>query len=149
MNWKRRGTAAILAVSALGLITAGCGKSENAAPDAKSNLTAEQSYDRWELKYRSCLQGKGFDLPDQAGQIDFGARQDEFTSASDACIRDIGAAPAVSGDQPAKSRAEIEQDMLGVVRCLRAHGYDVDDPDGTTVHVPDTVTDADLDSCVA
>jgi hypothetical protein len=88
--------------------TATVGKSH--AQHTASAGTADQKYTEWELKFRSCLSGKGFELPKEAGKIDFGDRQDAYEVARDACLRKIGKPPAASGDQPAMSGARDSTD---------------------------------------
>ena len=149
---------AFAAFACLAGLLAGCGNangssgppnnSSASAPDSAG--TADQKYTEWEVKFRSCLSEKGFELPKEAGKIDFGDRQDAYEVARDACIKKIGNPPAASGDQPAVSDKEAKEKELKTLQCLRDHGYKVKDPapgQAAQVEVPDGVSQDGLKEC--
>jgi len=150
-------TFVVSALAAAGLVTmllSGCAAtpaptSAQGSSASSSSGTAKQTYDQWELQYKSCLSGKGFDLPATEGKIDFGNRQPSFDAASDACIKTIGDPPPATSDQPNESHTEVQAKMLAIVNCLRDRGYTLDDPKDTTVVVPDDVSQADINACAA
>jgi hypothetical protein len=112
---------------------------------------ADQKYTEWELKFRSCLSDKGFELPKEPGKIDFGDRQDAYRVVEDACIKKIGKPPTTADDQPAKSDAAAEEQQLKRLQCLRDQGYDVKDPGkGQTpqIQVPEGVSEDGLTKCL-
>src|SRR5690349_1325031 len=93
-----RARIALTAFACLAGLLAGCGTANEAigtasdsststsTADSGSAGTADQKYDAWEAKFRSCLSEAGFELPKEAGQIDFGDRQDAYKVAEDACL---------------------------------------------------------------
>ncbi|MFI7699587.1 hypothetical protein [Nonomuraea sp. NPDC049480] len=151
---------ALAAFACLAGLMAGCGNagepsgtpnsSSASASVSDSAGTADQRYTEWEIKFRSCLSDKGFELPEEAGKIDFGNRQDAYEVARDACIKKIGKPPAASDDQPAMSGEEAKEKELKTLQCLRDHGYDVKDPapgQAAQVEVPDGVSPDGLKEC--
>lgn len=145
---------ALTAFACLAGLLAGCGNAgeSSGTPDNSSASagTADQKYTEWEVKFRSCLSDKGFELPKEAGKIDFGDRQDAYEVAGDACIKKIGKPPAASGDQPAMSDKEAKEKELKTLQCFRDHGYNVKDPapgQAAQVEVPDGVSQDGLKEC--
>ncbi|MFF0308980.1 hypothetical protein ACFYSC_16250 [Streptosporangium sp. NPDC004379] len=151
---------ALAAFACLAGLLAGCGNadessgtpnnSSGAASDSDSAGTADQKYTEWEAKFRSCLSDKGFELPKEAGKIDFGDRQDAYEVAREACIKKIGKPPTAADDQPAMSDEEAKEKELKTLQCLRDHGYNVKDPapgEAAQVEVPDGVSQDGLKEC--
>jgi hypothetical protein len=139
---------AAAALACLAVVLTGCGSADepSAAPSHPSASatagTADQKYTEWELKFRSCLSDKGFELPKEAGKIDFGSRQDAYEVAETACITKIGKPPTASKDEPVLSDNEKKATALKVMQCLRDQGYEVTDRPGQAplVKVPDGVS---------
>jgi hypothetical protein len=142
---------ALAAFACLAGLLAGCGGTDgtSAAPDAAAPAgSADQQYDAWENKYRSCLGDKGFELPKEPGKIDFGDRQDAYEVAEDACLKQIGMPPG-AGDGSAESKKEMLATALKQVQCLRDRGYDIDDPQSDqAIQVPEGVSQDDLNECL-
>jgi hypothetical protein len=151
---------ALAAFTCLAGLLAGCGNaggssgtpndSSASAADSGSAGTADQKYTEWEVKFRSCLGDKGFELPKEAGKIDFGDRQDAYEVARDACINKIGQPPTAAGDQPAISDKEAKEKELKMLQCLRDYGYNVKDPapgQAAQVEVPDGVSQDGWKEC--
>ncbi|MFI7641598.1 hypothetical protein [Nonomuraea sp. NPDC049400] len=111
---------ALAAFACLAGLLAGCGNANESSGTANNSSasasssdyagTADQKYTEWEVKFRSCLSDQGFELPKEAGKIDFGDRQDAYEVARDACIKKIGKPPTASDDQPAMSRQRSKGD---------------------------------------
>jgi hypothetical protein len=148
---------AFAAFACLAGLLAGCGTanetsgtasdSSASASDSGSAGTAGQKYDAWEAKFRSCLSKAGFELPKEAGKIDFGDRQDAYKVAEDACLKKIGK-PPTADDGPKLTDQEMQDLSLERTKCLRDRGYEVDDPKpGTAMVVPEGVKQSDLDEC--
>ncbi|MEV4107781.1 hypothetical protein [Nonomuraea sp. NPDC049695] len=147
---------ALAAFACLAGLLAGCGNAAEPSGAAKnppaSADTADQKYTEWEIKFRSCLSDKGFELPKEPGKIDFGDRQDAYKVAEDACVKQIGKPPTASDDQPAKSGAEAEERKLKQLQCLRDHGYRVKDPgegQAPQIEVPEGVSEDGLTKCLS
>jgi hypothetical protein len=153
---------ALAAFACLAGLLAGCGNASESSgtpnnsmasvsdSDSDSAGTAGQKYTEWEVKFRSCLSDKGFELPKEPGKIDFGDRQEAYEVARDACLSKIGRPPAASGDQPAMSGEEAKEKELKTLQCLRDHGYNVKDPapgQAAQVEVPDGVSQDGLKDC--
>jgi hypothetical protein len=155
---------ALAAVACLTGLLAGCGAANEAndandandaagANSATSNAaasggTADQKYDAWEQKFRSCLSGKGFELPKEAaGHIDFGARQDQYEVAEEACLKQIGK-PPTADDGPKLTPQELQALNLKRAQCLRDRGYDVKDPKPGVFVWPSSVSNADVEGCL-
>jgi hypothetical protein len=150
---------AFAAFACLAGLLAGCGtanetsgtasdsSTSTSTADSGSAGTAGQKYDAWEAKFRSCLSEAGFELPKEAGKIDFGDRQDAYEVAEDACLKKIGNPP--TADDGSKPTDQEMQDMnLERTKCLRDRGYQVDDPKpGTAMIVPEDVKQSDMDAC--
>ncbi|MEV6863969.1 hypothetical protein AB0M44_23545 [Streptosporangium subroseum] len=148
---------AFAAFACLAGLLAGCGTANETSDsststsasgsDSGSAGTADQKYDAWEAKFRSCLSEAGFELPKEAGKIDFGDRQDAYKVAEDACLKKIGK-PPTADDGPKLTDKEVQSLNLERTRCLRDRGYKVDDPKpGTAMVVPEDVKQGDLDEC--
>jgi hypothetical protein len=148
---------ALAAVACLTGLLAGCGAANDAkdaagANSATSNTaasggTADQKYDAWEQKFRSCLSDKGFELPKGDGQIDFGDRQDAYKAAEDACLKQIGK-PPTADDGPKLTDKEQQALNLKRTQCLRDRGYDIKDPKPGGFFWPAFVSDADVEGCL-
>jgi hypothetical protein len=151
---------ALAAVACLTGLLAGCGAADDAggtndatgATGETSNAattagTFDQKYDAWEAKYRSCLSGKGFELPKEAGQIDFGDRQDAYKVAEDGCLKKIGK-PPTNDDGPKLSDEELQALNLKRTQCLRDRGYDIKDPKPGGFFWPAFVSNADVEGCL-
>lgn len=150
---------AFAAFACLAGLLAGCGNANEANDSSTSTSTSDsgsasgaagtagQKYDAWEAKFRSCLSGAGFELPKEAGKIDFGDRQDAYEVAEDACLKKIGEPP--TGDDGSKlTDQEMQALNLTRTKCLRDRGYQVDDPKpGTAMIVPEGVKQSDMDAC--
>jgi hypothetical protein len=145
------------AVACLAILLTGCGKSGE--PDATagggssasgagsgSTGTLDQQRSAWEARFRSCLSGKGFELP-KDGKIDFGDRQAAYEAAEDACLKKVGQ-PPTGGKGSAEDIQKGKEKMLRSVQCLRKLGYKIDDPKDNTLHIPTEVTQKDLNACV-
>jgi hypothetical protein len=138
----------VAALACLAVVLTGCGgasKPGAASTSASTSVsagTADQKYTEWENKFRSCLSDKGFELPKEAGKIDFGDRQDAYEVAGAACTKKIGDPPTASDDEPALSDNEKKEKSLKVMQCLRDQGYEVTDRPGQAplVEVPDGVS---------
>ncbi|MCG5219639.1 hypothetical protein [Streptosporangium sp. KLBMP 9127] len=150
----------LAAFACLAGLLAGCGDANESSgtpnnastsvADSDSAGTADQKYTEWEVKFRSCLSDKGFELPEEAGEIDFGDRQDAYEVARDGCIKKIGQPPTAADDQPALSDEEAKEKELKTLQCLRDHGYNVKDPapgQAAQVEVPDGVSQDGLKEC--
>ncbi|MFC4586543.1 hypothetical protein [Sphaerisporangium corydalis] len=115
--------------------------------------TADQRYTEWELKFRSCLGDKGFELPKEPGKIDFGDRQDAYKVAEEGCLKKIGKPPAASDGRPGESAAEAKEaaeKTLKSLQCLRDLGYDVADPENgqpARIEAPEGASQEDMDKC--
>ena len=151
---------ALATFACLAGLLAGCGNANESsgtptnlaafAADSHSAGTADQRYTEWENQFRSCLSGKGFELPKEPGKIDFGDRQGAYEGARDACLSRIGKPPTASSDQPALSGKEAKEKELTTLQCLRDHGYKVTDPgpgQAPQVEVPDGVSQDGLTEC--
>ncbi|MEV0233741.1 hypothetical protein [Nonomuraea sp. NPDC050786] len=145
---------ALAAFACLAGLLAGCGSAAASSGAVKnppaSADPAGQKYTEWELKFRSCLSDKGFELPKEPGKIDFGDRQDAYEVAEDACLKQIGKPPAASDGRPAKPGAEERK--LKQLQCLRDHGYRVKDPgagQAPQIEVPEGVSEDGLTTCLS
>jgi hypothetical protein len=151
---------AVAAFACLAGLLAGCGSAKESSGPANNSSTsasgsasagtADQQYAEWEIKFRSCLSDKGFELPKEAGKIDFGNRQDAYEVAGAACIKKIGKPPTASGDQPAISDKVKEEKQLKALQCLRDQGYDVTDRgpgQAPLIKVPDGVSPEGSKKC--
>jgi hypothetical protein len=152
---RTRVAAAALACFALALTGCGSADKPSAASASSSSAsasagTADQKYTEWEIKFRSCLSDKGFELPKEAGKIDFGDRQDAYEVAEAACIEKIGKPPTASDDGPAQSDNEKKEARLKALQCLRDQGYEVTDRPGQAplVEVPDGVSPDGSKKCL-
>jgi hypothetical protein len=147
---------ALAAFACLPGLLAGCGSANkpSGAPNNSSASasagTAGQKYDEWEIKFRSCLSDKGFELPKEAGKIDFGDRQAAYEVAETACIKKIGKPPTASSDEPALPDREKKEKALKALQCLRDQGYEVTDRPGQAplVEVPDGVSPDGSKKCL-
>jgi hypothetical protein len=148
---------AVAAVACLAGLLTGCGNSGepsttaggSSAPGAGSDSagTLDQQRSAWEAKFRSCLSGKGFDLP-KDGKIDFGDRQAAYKVAEDSCLKKVGQ-PPTGGKGSAEDIRKGKEKALQSVQCLRKLGYKVEDPKaGNAVMIPDDVSQKDLNACV-
>lgn len=146
---------ALGAVACLAILLTGCGTSGE--PDATagggssasgtgSGGTLDQQRSAWEARFRSCLSGKGFDLP-KDGKIDFGDRQAAYQAAEDGCLKKVGQPPTGSKGS-AEDLQKVKEKLLKSVQCLRKRGYKIDDPQENTLHIPTEVTQKDLNACV-
>ncbi|MCO5973773.1 hypothetical protein [Actinoallomurus soli] len=159
-----RARVALAAVACLASLLAGCGKGGDpsaaaggsAAPasSAGSAGTLDQQYSAWQVKFRSCLSDKGFELPKEPGKIDFGDRQDAYKVAEDACLKQIGQPPTARAKQNTSSKQmqdkQMQEKNLRMARCFRDRGYDVKDPKPEEPLVmPENVAvkQQDLDAC--
>jgi len=140
------------ALACLAVVSTGCGSADKpgGASASVSAGTADQKYTEWEIKFRSCLSDKGFELPKEAGKIDFGDRQDAYEVAGAACTKKIGDPPTASDDGPALSDNEKKEKALKVIQCLRDQGYEVTDRPGQAplVEVPDGVSPDGSKKCL-
>jgi hypothetical protein len=133
-----------------GLLT-GCSRvTPTSAAPTPSAGTADQQYTAWENKFRSCLSDKGFELPKEAGKIDFGDRQEAYEVAGAACTEKIGKPSAASGDEPALSDNEKKEMTLKFMQCLRDQGFEVTDRPGQAplVEIPDGVSPDGSKKCI-
>jgi hypothetical protein len=133
-----------------GLLT-GCSRATpiDAAPTPSAG-TADQKYTEWENQFRSCLSDKGFELPKEAGKIDFGDRQEAYEVAEAACTEKIGKPPAASSDEPALSDNKKKEKALKFTQCLRDQGFEVTDRPGQAplVEIPDGVSPDGAKKCL-
>jgi hypothetical protein len=150
---------ALAAVACLASLLAGCGKGGDssaaaggsAAPASGSGSagTLDQQYSAWEAKFRSCLSDKGFDLPKEAGKIDFGDRQPAYEQASAVCTKKIGKPPTGKEDAGLTDQQKKEK-QLKVLQCLRDQGYQVTDRgngQAPLIQAPDGVSVKDSKKC--
>jgi hypothetical protein len=157
---RRRTRVALATVACLASLLAGCGKEGHsstaaggsAAPASGSASagTQDQQYSAWEAKFRSCLSGKGFELPKDPGKIDFGDRQDAYKVAEAACLKKIGQ-PPTARDRQTMSPKQLQEGYLRKAKCLRDRGYDIKDPKpGEVLVIPANVDvkQRDLDACM-
>lgn len=142
------------AVACLAILLTGCGKpgasanggSSAPATGSDSAGTLDQQRSAWEARFRSCLSGRGFELP-KDGQIDFGDRQAAYKVAQDACLKKVGR-PPTGGKASAEDIRKGKEKTLRSVQCLRKLGYQVDDPKGNAMTIPAEVTQKDMNACV-
>ncbi|AWS46972.1 hypothetical protein [Streptosporangium sp. 'caverna'] len=156
-----RARVALAAFACLAGLLAGCGTANEASSTASDSSTstsgsastsesagtADQKYDAWEAKFRSCLSEAGFELPKGDGQIDFGDRQDAYKVAEDACLKKIGK-PPTADDGPKLTPQEQQAVNLKRSQCLRDRGYDIKDPKPGGFFWPAFVSDADVQGCL-
>jgi hypothetical protein len=138
-------------------LLAGCGSANGSsgAPNKSSASssdaagTVDQQYTAWEAKFRSCLSDRGFDLPKEAGKIDFGDRQPAYEQASAVCIKTIGKPPTGKEDAGPTDQQKKEE-QLKVLQCLRDQGYQVTDRgngQAPLIQVPDGASVKDSKKC--
>ncbi|AWW35416.1 hypothetical protein ADL00_37205 [Streptomyces sp. AS58] len=96
------------------------------------------------------MSDKGFDLPKEAGKVDFGDRQDAYRVASDACRKKIGKAPQVTGERSKKSAEELKEEHLKTLQCFRDNGAEVTDPGANQapqIEFPEGVSQDAFEEC--
>ncbi|WP_210491923.1 hypothetical protein [Patulibacter sp. SYSU D01012] len=153
----RAGLAAAVAAGAF--FVAGCGSGSPSDGGAQTPEKApagthvserdfSSARDAYDLKVARCLRGKGFDVKDPQPGKGIQESSPEIDAAGSDCMHEIGDPPAV---QLTKAQeAKRQQTALEEAACLRAKGYDVQDPTAdSALAVPPDAKDADVDACLA
>lgn len=151
----QRKLAALAAVPLLVGLFVGCsatGTEPSKTPEAGAELTDQQEYEAWQLKFNTCLGEQGYDMPapgDTSGEgVDVGD-QATFEAVVKECRDEVGPGPGGTIDK--KSSDELYQGILELNQCLRERGYDVEDPapDSKTIQMSADVAPEDMQACVA
>lgn len=147
-NGAARKLAVIAAVPLLVGLFVGCsagGDSKPTKTEDAAALTDQQAYDAWQIKFASCLEGKGYEMPPAGEGLPFDDSP-EWEADAKACQDEIGPPPGGTPSQQ-EMDAQYEQ-MLAMFACLRERGYDLEDPkrDGV-VALPSGVAPEDMAAC--
>ncbi|MFJ3394883.1 hypothetical protein [Leifsonia aquatica] len=120
--------ALLLAVSACSAGPDERGSNEG-KPSAASGSLAE-----WQLSMSRCMREQGVDVGDPSAggngaTIDSrGLSEDQFTAASEACSKKLGAPPAMTEAEKKAADEAAQKTMISIAKCYRASGVDVPDP---------------------
>jgi hypothetical protein len=147
---------ALVATPMLLLALAACstgGASSTAPTEASGGNEVSQdemsaARDAYDLKLAECIRGKGLDVKDPKPGEGIQESSPEINAAGSECMKEIGDPPTAAGTK--KTDAEQLDEMIQEVDCLRGKGYEIEDPTiETGFTMPDDVTDADIDACMA
>lgn len=142
---------AALVAASLGTLTA-CGAEEQtpAAGDEPRQQVSEESFssarDAYDVKLAGCLRSKGHDVADPAPGQGIQESSPAINASASECMRELGDPPAVVRSKA--DEAEMLKQQLAEAECLREKGYEVEDPAGGALVIPEDATEADMNACV-
>ncbi len=127
-------TSVLVAVAALGLAAslAGCAGEAGGTggTDAPKNEKAESA--KYEADFMACMKEKGVEVfapedapaapPTSEDPASGAPTAEDFNTAANECEEKLGTPPGAGTPQ------EAQEEILGVTKCIRDAGYEVDDP---------------------
>lgn len=147
---RRAVLAALLATGAISFPACGGDTASSGAdqPNQVSESEFSSARDAYDLELAGCLREKGLDVKDPKPGEGIQESSPEINAAASECMAELGDPPTVALSK--EGEAEQRKVQLEQTECLRAKGYDVEDPGpGEALTVPENAKQADVDACFA